>query len=45
VSVELEVPTAMVMKSYIFWDATPCGPLKTDRSFGETYHLYLQVEE
>jgi hypothetical protein len=30
------------MKSYIFLDATPRSPLKTDRRFGETHYLHLQ---
>jgi hypothetical protein len=27
----------MVMKSSVFWDITPCSPLKVNRSFGWTY--------
>jgi hypothetical protein len=34
--VAFEVLTAVVMKSSIFWDITPCSPLKVNRSFGET---------
>jgi hypothetical protein len=30
------------MKSTIFWDITPCSPLKVNQSFGGTYHLNLQ---
>jgi hypothetical protein len=30
------------MKSSIFWDITPCSPLKVNRSFGETCRLHLQ---
>jgi hypothetical protein len=26
----------------IFWDIKPCSLLKINRSFGETYRLYLQ---
>jgi hypothetical protein len=37
-----EVLTAVVMKSNIFWNITPCSPLKINRSFGGTYHLHLQ---
>jgi hypothetical protein len=29
-------------KSSIFWDITPCSPLKVNRSFGETRCLHLQ---
>jgi hypothetical protein len=38
----LEVLTAVVMKSNIFWDITPCSPLKVNRRFGGTYRLHLQ---
>jgi hypothetical protein len=31
-----EVLTAVVMGSYIFWDITPCSPLKVNRLFGGT---------
>jgi hypothetical protein len=31
-----EVPTAVVMKSTIFWDETPCSPLSVNRRFGGT---------
>jgi hypothetical protein len=34
--------TAVVMKSIIFWDMTPCSPLGFDRGFVETYCLHLQ---
>jgi hypothetical protein len=40
--VELEVFTAVVMKSNIVWDITPCIPLKVNRSFGGTYRLHFQ---
>jgi hypothetical protein len=30
------------MKSNIFWDITPCSPLKINRRFGGTYRLHLQ---
>jgi hypothetical protein len=36
-----EVLTAVVMKSTIFWDITPCSPLKVNRRFGGTYRLNL----
>jgi hypothetical protein len=37
-----EVLTAVVTKSTIFWDITPCSPLKVNRRFGGTYRLHLQ---
>jgi hypothetical protein len=40
--VGLEVLTAVIMKSTIFWDVTPCSPSSVNRSFGETYRLHLQ---
>jgi hypothetical protein len=33
---------AVVMKSTIFWDITPCSPLKVNRRFGGTYRIYSQ---
>jgi hypothetical protein len=30
---------AVVMKTTIFWDITPCSPLKVSRRFGKTYSL------
>jgi hypothetical protein len=39
---ECEVPTAVVMKSFIFWDITPCSPLKMNQRFGEICRLHLQ---
>jgi hypothetical protein len=33
-SVGFGVLTAIVMKSSIFWDITPCSQLKVDRRFG-----------
>jgi hypothetical protein len=30
------------MKISIFWDITPCSPLKVNRRFGRTYRLHLQ---
>jgi hypothetical protein len=38
--VGFEVLTAVVMKSTIFWDITPCCPLKVNRRFGGTYRLF-----
>jgi hypothetical protein len=40
--VGFEVFTAVVMKSVIFWDMTPCSPLSCTRRFGGTYCLHLQ---
>jgi hypothetical protein len=40
-NVGIEVLTAVVMKSAVFWDITPCSPLKVDQRFGGTYHLHL----
>jgi hypothetical protein len=41
-SVGFEVLTAVVMKCTVFWDTTPCSPLKINRRFGGIYHLHLQ---
>jgi hypothetical protein len=40
--VGFEVFRAVVMKSIIFWDMTPCSPLSFTRRFGGTYRLHLQ---
>jgi hypothetical protein len=40
---EFEVLTAVLMKSTIFWDITPCSPLKINGRFGGTYRLHLQL--
>jgi hypothetical protein len=42
--VEFEILTAMVMKRTVFWDTTPCSPLKVNRRFGKEY-LHLQEIE
>jgi hypothetical protein len=39
--VGFDVLTAVVMKSSIFWDITPCSSLKDNRHFGGTYRLHL----
>jgi hypothetical protein len=39
---EFEVLTAVVMKSIILWDITPCSPLSFNRCYGGTYRLHLQ---
>jgi hypothetical protein len=31
-------------KSNVFWNTTPCSPLKVNRRFGGTYRLHLQRE-
>jgi hypothetical protein len=31
-----------LFSNVIFWDITPCSPLKVNRRFGEPYHLHLQ---
>jgi hypothetical protein len=36
VVLETEVLTAVVMKSSLFWDITPCSPLKVNRHFRRT---------
>jgi hypothetical protein len=41
--VVFEVLTAVAMKCTIFWDITPCSPLKVNRCFGGTLRLYLLV--
>jgi hypothetical protein len=41
-SVRFEVLTAVVMKSTLFWDITPCSPVHVNRRFGETYRLHIQ---
>jgi hypothetical protein len=35
-NVGFEVLTPVVMKSTIFWDITPCSPLRVNRRFGGT---------
>jgi hypothetical protein len=40
--VGFEVLTAVVMKSTIFCDITPCNPFSVNRRFRGTYRLHLQ---
>jgi hypothetical protein len=40
--VGFEVYTAVAMKSSIFWDTTPCSPLKVNRRFGGTCRVHVQ---
>jgi hypothetical protein len=37
-----DIPT---LKIIIFWDITPCSPLKINRRFGGTYRFHLQAEQ
>jgi hypothetical protein len=41
-AVGFEVFRAVVMKSIIIWDMTPCSPSSFNRRFGGTYHLHHQ---
>jgi hypothetical protein len=41
-SVGFEVLTAVVIKSTIFRDITPCSPLRVNQRFAGTYRLHLQ---
>jgi hypothetical protein len=41
-NVRFQVLTAVVIKSTIFWDTTPCSLLKVNGRFGGTYRLQLQ---
>jgi hypothetical protein len=38
----LDVLTEVVIKNPVFWDITPCCPLKINRNFGEIFRLHLQ---
>jgi hypothetical protein len=42
ISVGFEILTAVVMKSTIFWDITPCSLLQVNRRSGGTYSLHFQ---
>jgi hypothetical protein len=42
ICLETEVLRAAVVNSFIFWNITPCSPLKIKPSFGGTCRLYLQ---
>jgi hypothetical protein len=37
-----EVHTPPIMKISVFWDITPCSPLKVNRLFGVTCRFHLQ---
>jgi hypothetical protein len=43
--VGLEVLTAVVMKSILFWDRTPCSPLRINRCFGEIITSIFRAEK
>jgi hypothetical protein len=37
-----EHPAMVIMKCSVFWDISPCNPLKVNRRFGGTYRLHLE---
>jgi hypothetical protein len=45
--VGFEALSAVVMKSSLFWDITPCSPLKVNRRFVSEEHVasIFRVEE
>jgi hypothetical protein len=43
VCIGFEVHTAVLMKSPVFWNITPCSLLKVNRRFGGIYRLHRQV--
>jgi hypothetical protein len=40
--VGFEILTAVIMKNSVFWNITPCSPLKVNRRFGGTCRLSIQ---
>jgi hypothetical protein len=42
IAVRFEVLTAVIMESCVFWDITPCSPVKVNLRFGGTCRLHLQ---
>jgi hypothetical protein len=42
VSTSVTATNILFMNSTIFWDITPCSPLRVNRHFGGTYRLHLQ---
>jgi hypothetical protein len=40
--VGFDVLNDVVIKKYIFWDITPCSPLKVNLRFGGVCRLHLQ---
>jgi hypothetical protein len=41
-TVAFQIPTAVAVKSSVFWDIPSCGLVKVNRHFGGTYRLHLQ---
>jgi hypothetical protein len=41
-NVPSEFLTPVTIKSSVFWDITPCSPVKVSRRFGRTYCPHLQ---
>jgi hypothetical protein len=39
---ERNIEPALTLQITIFWDITPCSPLKVNRRFGGTYRIHLQ---
>jgi hypothetical protein len=42
--VGFEVLTAVVMKSFVFWDKTPCSPLKVKVSKEHVASIFMTEE-
>jgi hypothetical protein len=42
--IRYDVPTAMAMKSPIFWKITPCGPLKVKVDLQQTTRHYISED-
>jgi hypothetical protein len=40
--IALEVFTAVCMKTTVFWDVTPCSPVKVHQCFRGTHCVHLQ---
>jgi hypothetical protein len=43
INVEFEVLRALVTQNVVFWNITPCWPLKVSRRFGGTFRLHFQA--
>jgi hypothetical protein len=41
--VDAAVLTPVTMKSQVFWDTTPCSPVKINQRFRRIYRLHVQV--
>jgi hypothetical protein len=37
-----QILIAVFINTSIFWDITPCDPLKVNRRFGRTYGIHIQ---